>query len=154
MAQGIGNIRKDQLALVDAVNALDPVTLQQFNTEAAALIAAALMGGLFEADVVDNLTSTSAVAPLSANQGRILDEKIDMLTDTDSICGETHVAAADGDSFTLSAVPDMDSLKVYLNGVRIGLTTGYTIAGDTITVVGGSLAGDCVLVDFRVDPTP
>lgn len=33
-------------------------------------------GGLTSADVVDNLLSDSATLPLSANQGRVLDEKI------------------------------------------------------------------------------
>lgn len=146
-----GNNDATITGLAAGVNPNDAVNV----TQLAAAIAAAVLGGLFASDVVDDLLSTDGAVPLSANQGRVLNERIDNLHDEAETCGELHTVVADDDDITLNAAPDAGTLKVYLNGVRISLGAGYTISGAVLTLVDPtSKAGDCIEVDYRVDPTP
>jgi len=102
------------------------------------------------ANVVDNLTSTSITNVLSANQGRVLDEKIAALAD--EVCGEVIPIANDNDTGTLAFEPQVATLKVYLNGLRAE-PSQYTVSGPTNQVITltdpTSLAGDCLIVDYR-----
>lgn len=55
-------------------------------------------------------------------------------------------------SFTLANTPVSGSLKVYLNGLRLKLTTDYSLSGTTLTMViapTGGLHPDILLVDYR-----
>lgn len=68
--------------------------------------------------------------------------------------GETPSGAIDdaNDDFVLANTPIVGSVKVYLNGIRLQVTTDYTISGTTITFVTPPTAGppaDIILVDYR-----
>ena len=60
-------------ALESLVNLGDPVTISHGGTgETTAAAALAALGGVAVTDIVNNLTSTSTTAPLSANMGKVL----------------------------------------------------------------------------------
>lgn len=107
---------------------------------------------LREADVVDNLTSTSVVDPLSANQGRVLDLRLAALEALGSeICGEAATFTAGTSSATIANTPLAGTLKVYRNGLRLceGVSGDYTVSGTTITFADQLEAGEIVLLDYR-----
>ena len=66
-----------------------------------------LADGLKNTSVVDNLLSTSTTLPLSANQGRVLDEKIGTINDSLSELTKTNFnsykAMAKDQAYTLSS---------------------------------------------------
>lgn len=65
--------------------------------------------------------------------------------------GETPSGTVDGvnDTFTLANTPIVGSVKVYLNGIRMQVTTDYTISGTTITFVTPPSILDIILCDYR-----
>ena len=106
---------------------------------------------LRESDVVDNLTSTSTVDPLSANQGRILGNRITAREALGlPVYNELPAVTANSATITLSNVPIAGSQQVYLNGVRQAPGSGndYSITGDTITFAFDLKTNDVVLVDY------
>ncbi len=54
-------------------------------------------------------------------------------------------------AFTINNTPNpTTSLKVYLNGQRLALTTDYTFSGRTITFITAPLSTDTIKVDYRI----
>jgi len=106
---------------------------------------------LRESDIVDNLTSTSVVDPLSANQGRVLGDRITAREALGlPVYNELPAVTANSATITLSNVPVTGSQQVYLNGVRQAPGSGndYTISNDTITFSFNLKPNDVVLVDY------
>ena len=52
-------------------------------------------------------------------------------------------------TFTLANTPTVGSVKVYQNGIRLKVTTDYTISGATITFITAPTTGDIILCDYR-----
>lgn len=54
-------------------------------------------------------------------------------------------------TFTLAATPTAGSVHLYLNGLRLKLTTDYTISGTTITILAPNIpiTGSTLLADYR-----
>jgi hypothetical protein len=75
----------------------------------------------------------------------------------DMIFGETPTGAINGtnDEFTLAEVPHQDTIRVYLNGVRMreGGSNDYEVMADTIMFQSGQIpqTGDILLVDYIKD---
>ena len=53
------------------------------------------------------------------------------------------------DTFTLAYTPLTGSVKVCLNGLRLKVTTDYTITGSMITFITPPTTGDTIIVDYR-----
>lgn len=109
---------------------------------------------LKQADVVDNLTSTGvANYPLSANQGYVLDQKIQVLEANNYTFVPlasylvTNNSAIVGD---LANAPAAGREMVYLNGLRMlsGAGNDYTISGVTITFEYALHTNDQVTVEY------
>lgn len=105
-------------------------------------------------DVVDNVSSTGVVdAPLSANQGYVLDQKIVALQANSytTVYGEevavTQNQAAVG---LLSNAPTVARERVFLNGLYMQRGSGndYTISGNAIVFEYNLKLNDKVLVDY------
>ena len=65
---------------------------------------------------------------------------------------ETPSGTIDGSntSFTISKAPNpVNSLKVYVGGIRLRVTEDYTFSGRTITFTTAPLTNSIILVDFR-----
>ena len=134
----------DSIKILNDVAADGSITIADVhkfdNTESADIIRSG--------NVVDDLTSTSATQVLSANQGRILDEKITELNQCET---EEFDVAANGETFTLANPPKagLKNIKVFLNGLRIS-SSEYTVAGADVTVTSPTVEiGDCVIVDYN-----
>lgn len=52
-------------------------------------------------------------------------------------------------TFTLANTPIAGSVKLYQNGIRLKVTTDYSISGVTITFVTAPTTGDLLLTDYR-----
>lgn len=53
-------------------------------------------------------------------------------------------------TFTLSDTPIAGSVKLYINGIRLKAAgVGYSISGNTITMVTAPETGDILLADYR-----
>jgi len=107
---------------------------------------------LREADVVDSLTSTSIVDPLSANQGRILNDRLAIIEGYGiPVYNEQPTVTAGIATVTLANTPVAGTDLVYLNGLRQckGAGNDYTIAGTTITFANNLQTGDVVVVDYH-----
>lgn len=65
--------------------------------------------------------------------------------------GETPGGDMDGlnTTFNLSFTPVAGSVKLFLNGQRLTLTTSYSIAGSTITMVTPPTSLDDLKADYR-----
>jgi len=70
---------------------------------------------------------------------------------TATIDGEVPSGTIDdvNDDFVLANTPLTGSVKVYQNGIRLKITTDYTISGTTITFVTAPTTGDTILCDYR-----
>lgn len=56
-------------------------------------------------------------------------------------------------AFTLASNPSPDSsLRVYLNGARLKVTTDYSLSGTTLTLVTAPPEGSILTVDYRFSP--
>ena len=66
------------------------------------------------------------------------------------IDGETPSGTIDDANltFTIANTPITGSVKVFLNGLRLKLTTDYTISGVTITMIVAPTTGDILLADY------
>ena len=87
-----------------------------------------IQGATGVSPIVDNLTSTATDESLSANMGRVLDEKIiqfeEILLPTSA--GQTVFTLAD--AYRPSIIPSLE-----VNGVAYIKDTDYTISGTTLT---------------------
>lgn len=54
------------------------------------------------------------------------------------------------DTFTLANNPTASTVKVFLNGIRLQVTTDYTLSGTTLTFITPPSTGDILLVDYRI----
>lgn len=70
------------------------------------------------------------------------------------VSGEVPSGPVDGSnkSFVLSHVPNTNTIKLFLNGVRQKETLDFNIIGDTITFVGAPVSGDLLLSDYGYTP--
>ena len=95
-----------------------------------------------EVNVLDNLTSTSVVDALSANQGRVLDGKITTVsTDLDTLEGKMAPLIATGGFY---ALVDFNSFKTTDRLLSVGTVVplvkirgGISVASNTMTLVKG-----------------
>ena len=105
-------------------------------------------------DVVDNVTSTGVTdAPLSANQGYVLDQKIQVLeanSYTFVPLASYAVTNNDPDIGVLANTPASGREMVYLNGLRMlkGSGNDYTIAGTQISFEYNLHTNDQVTVEY------
>lgn len=107
---------------------------------------------LRESDIVDNLSSTSIVDPLSANQGRVLGNRVTAIEAFGiPVYNETPTVTHNSPTITLANTPIGGSQQVYLNGVRQapGASNDYTITGNTVTFNFNLKTNDVVLADYR-----
>ena len=83
---------------------------------------------------VDNLTSTSVTSALSANQGRVLNDKIEA-----AAIGAALPVTADGQTaLTLPATPkNAASVILEINGVDYRNPHDFTVSGTTVTWLNG-----------------
>lgn len=105
-------------------------------------------------DIVDNLTTQSAVLPLSANQGYVLKGLIDALDAQVHSFSYGENLAVTNNSAVLPAmanVPVAGTETVYLNGSRLERGSGndYTIVGGVITMEYTLHTNDKILVDCQ-----
>lgn len=72
---------------------------------------------------------------------------------TGGIIGETPSGTIDGVNvdFTLANTPNTGSLKVYLNGQRLTLTSDYTTSGTDLTLVYAPTIGSVLRVDYLIN---
>lgn len=109
---------------------------------------------LREADVIDNFLSTSAIAPLSANKGKELNDRLSLIEATgQEVCNETPAVVAASSTVTIANTPKAGSLKVYRNGQRLceGVlpNADYSVTGTTITFDEQFAADETVQLDYR-----
>lgn len=99
-------------------------------------------------NTIDNLTSTSAAAPLSANQGKVLNEtKADKTTQVVAGNGLTGGGALSGD-VTVNVVNTDDSIVVGADGIKVDTQNSLTSTSTTKPL---SAAQGKVLQDNKVD---
>lgn len=100
-------------------------------------------------NIEDSLTSSSVADVLSANQGLVLKGLIDDLNQFET---QELAVTANGQTFTLANAPlaGAKNIRVFLNGQRID-ASGFSVSGSVVTVssAGGTLIGDCIVVDYR-----
>lgn len=109
-------------------------------------------------DIIDNLTSQSAVAPLSANQGYVLKGLIDLLgsrVKADKF-NETLVATQSSPILPpLANVPIAGTVRVYRNGARMleGSGNDFTVNYTTgvITFEFNLKSADAIQVDYKYE---
>ncbi len=105
-------------------------------------------------DVVDNLTSTGVTdAPLSANQGYVLDQRVQNLEAVNYTFSPLASYAVTNNSpvvGSLAHTPISGREAVYLNGLRMlkGSGNDYTIAGPVITFEYDLHTNDQVTVEY------
>ncbi len=109
---------------------------------------------LKQADVVDNLSSNGvANYPLSANQGYVLDQKIQVLESNSYTFVPLAIYAITNNSpivADLANTPATGREMVYNNGVRMlkGSGNDYTISGATITMEYNLHTNDQITVEY------
>ena len=109
---------------------------------------------LREGGVVDNLTSMDAVAPLSANQGNILNTRLAAIEAMGiEICGEQPAVVAGTNTVTIANTPIAGTLKVFRNGLRLceGVlpNADYSVVGTTVTFDSAFETDEVVILDYR-----
>jgi hypothetical protein len=129
-------------ALESLVNLGDPVTIAHGGTGASTAAAAlAALGGVAVTDIVDNLTSTATDKPLSAAQGKQLNDIINQrvsssnLTNLSTYTADTYLSmlASEGRTITITsatagsggALSDLPSGTVGGSGIYIAFTGTY-----------------------------
>ena len=105
-------------------------------------------------DVIDNLTSTDTDKPLSANQGKVLKDALDALSNrvNDRTYSEELTVTHNSSTVSsLSNTPVAGTERVYLNGLRMnpGSANDYTISGTDITFTYNLRTFDVVIVDYE-----
>lgn len=65
------------------------------------------------------------------------------------VVGETPSGTVPGTSFTLAHSPVSGSVSLYRNGIRLSVTTDYTISVGSITTVQTIQSSDQFLADYR-----
>lgn len=104
-------------------------------------------------DVVNNLASTATNVPLSAAQGKVLNDRLVAVEAFGIPVYSETLAVSNGSAIVgdLINMPVPGSVQVFLNGMRMapGAGNDYTISGKTITFQYPLTTGDSVLVDYH-----
>ena len=53
-------------------------------------------------------------------------------------------------AFVLGYLPYLDTVRLYRNGIRLSVSTDFTINGQTLTLLSVPTAGDSLVVDYQV----
>ncbi len=127
------------------------------NTESADILRISDVEGL----IVDNLTTQSAVLPLSANQGYVLASQgyilgqaitaLESIVKLRTYSENLAITHNTPNLSPLAATPVAGTERVYLNGIRVerGAGNDYTITGSVITMEYNLKTNDKVLVDYE-----
>ena len=67
-------------------------------------------GKVDKADIVDNLTSTNTDKPLSANQGKVLKDEVDLKANNDDVVKKTDIVTSISSTSTDDTVPSAKSI--------------------------------------------
>ena len=105
-------------------------------------------------DVIDNLSSTDTDKPLSANQGKVLDDKItDLSGDVHAmVIGEVLTGTVGSTTLSnLAHTPVNAAVALYIGGERQmeGSGNDYTISGTTITLERALWYNHNIVVDYQ-----
>lgn len=140
---------------VVAVNAGDSICITRDTNDGAITVADVFVFDNTESpdllrtsDVIDNLASNSTTDVLSANQGMLIDARLDSLEQEET---EEFTVTTAGQTFTLANAPlvGLRNRRVYLNGIRLQASQ-FTITGSVLTITAPTVvSGDCVTVDYR-----
>ena len=107
------------------------VLLMKVNGSYVALCPVGLRGGggggyLTPEDVVDNLTSTATDKPLSANQGRVLNENIPAVDDNLTSTSTTHALSANQGRVLNGKIKTLDKSNKTVNVKSVAAQSGYS----------------------------
>ena len=107
------------------------VLLMKVNGSYVALCPVGLRGGggggyLTPEDVVDNLTSTATDKPLSANQGRVLNENIPAVDDNLTSTSTTHALSANQGRVLNGKIKMLDKSNKTVNVSSVAAQSGYS----------------------------
>lgn len=107
------------------------VLLMKVNGSYVALCPVGLQGGgggdyLTPDDVVDNLTSTATDKPLSANQGRVLNENIPAVDDNLTSTSTTHALSANQGRVLNGKIKTLDKSNKTVNVSSVAAQSGYS----------------------------
>ena len=102
-------------------------------------------------DIVDNLTSTDTDKPLSANQGKVLKDEVDLKANDSDVVKKTDIVTSISSTSTDSQVPSAkavydnaiknNNIKTYASLEQLGLTAGTeTLQSIANSMVDGSIA--------------
>ena len=107
------------------------VLMMKVNGSYVALCPVGLQGGggggyLTPEDVVDNLTSTATDKPLSANQGRVLNENIPAVDDNLTSTSTTHALSANQGRVLNGKIKTLDKSNKTVNVKSVAAQSGYS----------------------------
>lgn len=107
------------------------VLLMKVNGSYVALCPVGLQGGggggyLTPEDVVDNLTSTATDKPLSANQGRVLNENIPAVDDNLTSTSTTHALSANQGRVLNGKIKTLDKSNKTVKVPSVAAQSGYS----------------------------
>lgn len=107
------------------------VLLMKVNGSYVALCPVGLQGGggggyLTPEDVVDSLTSTATDKPLSANQGRVLNENIPAVDDNLTSTSTTHALSANQGRVLNGKIKTLDKSNKTVNVSSVAAQSGYS----------------------------
>lgn len=107
------------------------VLMMKINGSYVALCPVGLRGGggggyLTPEDVVDNLTSTATDKPLSANQGRVLNENIPAVDDNLTSTSTTHALSANQGRVLNGKIKTLDKSNKTVNVSSVAAQSGYS----------------------------
>ena len=107
------------------------VLMMKVNGSYVALCPVGLQGGggggyLTPEDVVDNLTSTATDKPLSANQGRVLNENIPAVDDNLTSTSTTHALSANQGRVLNGKIKTLDKSNKTVNVSSVAAQSGYS----------------------------
>lgn len=107
------------------------VLMMKVNGSYVALCPVGLHGGggggyLTPEDVVDNLTSTATDKPLSANQGRVLNENIPAVDDNLTSTSTTHALSANQGRVLNGKIKTLDKSNKTVNVKSVAAQSGYS----------------------------
>ena len=102
-------------------------------------------------DIVNNLTSTDTDKPLSANQGKVLKDEVDLKANDSEVVKKTDIATTIDSTSTDTQVPSAkavydnaiknNNIKTYASLEQLGLTAGTeTLQSIANSMVDGSMA--------------
>jgi len=110
-------------------------------------------GGIDTLELADSAVETAKIADDAVTLAKLADEVLNAMSGyTDTFSGEI---ASDGDTITIPAdcPVTVPGHLFFLNGrlMELGPSRDYTISGSTLTIVGGSVAGDRYQIIFDSD---